>query len=171
MIRKATIDDLNQIWALRLKTTDLLKSRGIDQWQYVEPSIDQFRSDIEKQTFYVCDQGGKIVGMMFIMEEIEETYNHIDGTWHIDKPYITIHRLAVDKDYLGIGLADKLMEFSAMYALTKHVGSIRIDTHKDNHQAQRLFLKHGYQYCGIITLEEKVQGDRLRLAYDLKIGV
>jgi hypothetical protein len=37
MIRLAKLNDLKQIWELRLETTKLLKQRGIDQWQYHLP--------------------------------------------------------------------------------------------------------------------------------------
>ncbi|MFA6801681.1 MAG: GNAT family N-acetyltransferase [Acholeplasmataceae bacterium] len=170
MIRIATINDLDAIWNLRLKTTDLLKSRSIDQWQYIEPSKKQFMSDIENHTFFVSEFQNKIIGMMYIMTDIEHTYDVIDGQWRYDFPYITIHRLAVDQAYLNQGIAFKMLDFGVQYAIEHHISVIRIDTHKDNIQAQHLFEKQGFKLCGTIMLSPSIQGERKRLAYDLRIG-
>ena len=52
-IVQATLDDLEQIWNLRLETTELLKQRGIDQWQYKDPAQEIFIKDILNHEFYV----------------------------------------------------------------------------------------------------------------------
>ncbi len=171
MIRKAVLKDLDQIWALRLKTTELLKSRAIDQWQYVNPSKERFIKDINDQSFFVYEHDDKIIGMIYLMQDVEETYLDILGKWRYDLPYITIHRLAVDKDYLNQGVSDALMRFAIDYTKFQKMKYLRIDTHADNRQAKRLFEKHGFVECGIILLDKDHEGDRKRLAFDLYLGV
>ena len=70
MIREATLNDLDEIWKLRLETTQLLKERGIDQWQYVDPSIETFKKDILAHEFFVYEQDQSIVGMIAIKSGI-----------------------------------------------------------------------------------------------------
>ncbi|QWB95587.1 GNAT family N-acetyltransferase [Mycoplasmatota bacterium] len=170
MIRKATFDDIDAIWALRLKTSLLLHKRGIDQWQYLNPTKKRFIQDIEKESFFVYELNEKIVGMMYMQHEIESTYLHINGRWHLDKSYLTIHRLAIDDAYLGQGLSNKLMDYAKIYAKEHQINYIRIDTHEDNKHAVRLFTDHGFKLCGTILLDENHQGDRKRLAFDLTLG-
>lgn len=166
MIRKATIADLDAIWQLRLKTTILLKLRDIDQWQFDQPTRKRFECDILNQSFFVYTIEEQIVAMMYIQHEKEDTYDEINGSWRDNQPYITIHRLAVDTSYLGKGIAHKMLDFAKSYALNHDIYSIRIDTHKNNQNAIKLFLSHGFVYRGKIDLKSKY-GDPMRLAYDI----
>ena len=170
-IVQATLDDLDQIWNLRLETTELLKQRDIDQWQHKDPTQEIFIKDILNKEFYVAkDDSGLILGMMSLKEGIEFTYNIIyDGSWRFNVPYLTIHRLAVKRSLLGTNVAKQLMEYSEMIALKLNTPYIRIDTHKKNKYAIRLFESFGYVYCGWINLVQD-KGDIKRLAFDKKVG-
>ncbi len=167
----ATLDDLDQIWSLRLETTELLKYRKIDQWQFRDPSHETFIKDILNKEFYVVkDESGLILGMMSLKEGVEHTYNIIyDGFWRFKGSYLTIHRLAVKRSLLGEGVAKILMAYSEEVALKLNTPYIRIDTHEKNKYAIRLFESYGYVYCGWINLEQE-KGDLKRLAYDKRIG-
>lgn len=170
MIRKATLDDLDQIWQLRIETQLLLKERGIDQWQHQNPAIKTFQSDINLGEFYVYEKDDIIIGMIAIKSGIEKTYNQIyDGKWGYDNPYLTIHRLAIKRAYLGHKIAEKLLFFADELAVKTGVNYIRIDTYFTNKYAIRLFEKHGYLKRGWIILEPG-EGDLRRLAYDKWIG-
>lgn len=169
MIREATLNDLDEIWKLRLETTQLLKERGIDQWQYVDPSIETFKKDILAHEFFVYEQDQSIVGMIAIKSGIEPTYLTIyGGTWHVDQPYLTIHRLAVKKNRLGSSIAKNLLIYAEKRAKDLKTPYIRIDTHEHNRYAIRLFTSFGYQLCGYILLVQK-HGDLKRLAYDKQL--
>lgn len=169
MIRLATINDIENIWDLRLKTTELLKSRGIDQWQYKDPTKETFLKDIENEEFFVYVENQEIIGMLAIKHGVEPTYLNIyNGSWSYDLPYLTIHRLAVKKSHLGKGLSHKLLKFSEEYALSNQINYIRIDTHQMNKSAIRLFESNHYKLCGVIYLTQK-EGDKKRLAFDKKL--
>ncbi len=166
MIREAVLADLDDIWNLRLETTQLLKDRGIDQWQYIDPSLETFKKDILAHEFFVYEKYHKIIGMIAIKSGVEPTYLNIyDGAWHEDNPYLTIHRLAVKRDLLGQQIAIELLSFAERRARELNTPYIRIDTHEQNRYAIRLFTSFGYQLCGYIMLVQK-QGDLKRLAYD-----
>lgn len=170
MIREATIRDLNDIWKLRLETTELLKERGIDQWQHQNPTFETFRKDIELHEFFVYEFNMEIIGMISIKKGVEKTYKVIfDGSWHNDLPYLTIHRLAVKREYLGKKIAEELLLFADHQAQLLNIKQIRIDTYYTNQNAIRLFEKHGYKYRGWILLEPG-EGDLRRLAFDKWIG-
>lgn len=170
MIRLATLNDLDQIWELRLKTSNLLKSRKIDQWQYHKPEKQTFIDDINHKEFYVYELDHKIIAMIAIKSGVEKTYLDIyQGTWSEDQPYWTVHRLAVDPEHLGKNIAFKLLSFAHQLAMDHDIYYMRIDTHEDNSYAQKLFLNLGYQLKGYILLEEDHPGERKRLAYDLKL--
>ncbi|MBE0701172.1 MAG: GNAT family N-acetyltransferase [Acholeplasmataceae bacterium] len=165
----ANRNDMADIWSLKEKTSKLLKDRQIDQWQYNNPSHQQFLDDIDRQELYLYKENNQIVGMIAIKEGGDETYDIIyDGAWGFDEPYLTIHRLAVDTNHLGKGIAEKLLVFSEKLAIEKKTPYIRMDTHRDNRYAKRLFESFGYQLRGWILLNPQ-EGDRERLAYDKKM--
>ena len=166
MIRKATLNDLDQIWQLREETKNLLKERGIDQWQHTNPSLETFKNDISLGEFYVYEKENEILGMIAIKGGIERTYNVIyDGKWGYDLPYLTIHRLAVKRYYLGSHIAKDLLSFADQLAIDKKINYIRIDTYYTNKYAIRLFEEFGYILRGWIWLEPG-EGDLKRLAFD-----
>ncbi len=168
-IRHATLEDLDDIWQLRLETTELLKSRGIDQWQFKDPSRETFVKDISANEFYVAYEQDVLIGMMAVRSGIEHTYDIIyDGNWRIQTPYLTIHRLAVKKTFLGSEVSKQLLAYADWLAIKNKVGYIRIDTHHDNRNAIRLFESVGYVLCGWILLNQK-EGERKRLAFDKKV--
>lgn len=170
MIRLARVNDIDQIWQLRLETSALLKDRHIDQWQYHKPEKATLLEDISLGEFFVEEVDNHIVGMIAIKKGIEPTYNQIfDGSWGYDRPYITIHRLAVKKDCLGKNISVGLMKFAHEHTLSQGFDYIRIDTHEDNIYAQRLFMSLGYKLRGFILLDENHPGERKRLAFDIKL--
>lgn len=169
-IRHAQLSDLDEIWQLRNETSSLLKSRQIDQWQHNLPDKQTFIKDINQGEFFVYEIDNKVVGMIAVKEGIEPTYNKIfEGNWSLDKPYMTIHRLAVNPLYLGKKISFELMEFAHQIARDKNINYLRIDTHENNLYAQRLFTNLKYQLKGYILLDKVHIGDRKRLAYDLVI--
>jgi ribosomal protein S18 acetylase RimI-like enzyme len=171
MIRQANMSDIDQIWQLREETRQLLKDRGIDQWQHGNPSRETFIRDIELGEFFVYDIQGEILGMIAIKSGIEKTYNVIfDGAWGQDRPYLTIHRLAVKRHLLGKHVSVLLMKFAEKLAIERQVNYIRIDTHRNNVYAKRLFLSLSYIERGYIMLEGDL-GDLHRIALDKVIEV
>lgn len=168
MIRLAKINDLKQIWDLRLETSKLLKQRGIDQWQYHLPDQHTISNDIDLKEFYVYELDNKVIGMIAIKSGVEPTYDTIyDGAWTSDQAYLTIHRLAVSNQYLGQNIAEKLMIFAHDLAKEKDIDYIRIDTHEHNTYAIRFFKSLGYELKGYIFLNKNHPGDPKRLAFDI----
>lgn len=172
MIRKATLDDLDAIWELRLQTAKLLKTRGVDQWQSIFPIKQQFIDDINMDECYVLDINHHIIGMMAIKAGEEPTYKVIyDGLWHDKKPYLTIHRIAVHEDNHGQGYGVLLLNYAKNVARKLGYTYMRIDTHEDNHVAIKRFTTFGFKYCGYILLSKAHLSSRKRLAYDLILEV
>lgn len=167
-IQLATIDDLNDVWALRLKATAFLKSLDVDQWQFEDPTIHDFKDDILKDELYVYKEGHEIIGMFALKFGIEPTYAEIGGRWRYDEPYATIHRLALSVEHQKKGLAYEMLAYSEVITKEKGITYMRIDTHEKNLNAQRVFTKIGYVYCGTIILTIK-HGEKKRLAYDKRL--
>ena len=106
---------------------------------------------------------GKIVATAMFAIERDKTYDNIyDGKWLTEGKYAVIHRIAVDNNFKGLKLGAEIIICKA-----KGIESIKIDTHKDNNSMQKFLLNNGFEYCGVIYLEDK----SLRIAFERKIKI
>lgn len=128
------------------------------QWQGGRPTREEIVADIKKnQLFAVRDADGSILAVFAYIEGIDKTYVNIyDGAWKNDLPYSVIHRVAVAKNAHGRGVARFCFDFGF-----ERCGNLKIDTHRDNIPMQKALKKCGFEYCGIIYLENGEE----RLAY------
>lgn len=149
MIRRAEPEDMQKIMEIYRAARAYMRSEGnMRQWSGDHPSMDLLASDIEKGQLYVVTDGEEIHGAFaFILGE-DPTYIHIEGgAWKNDEPYGAIHRIAGDGKAKGI--------FKACLNFCKTQSqNIRIDTHADNKTMQHLLSKNGFDYCGIIHIED-----------------
>ena len=145
-------DDANEIYAL---AREFMKERGnASQWQGEYPGKRDVLEGIEHGTSYVVEDGGEIVATLHFDVDCDEAcYRRIyEGEWKSDAPYAVIHRIAVK--HHGRGIVDFCFE-----ECFKRFPNIRIDTHRDNIPMQKCLERNGFQYCGIIYLEDG--GERL----------
>ncbi|MGL4993454.1 MAG: GNAT family N-acetyltransferase [Bacteroidales bacterium] len=161
--RRTTTEDIEYIMLIVKQAQDDFKARGIDQWQNGYPNESVFRNDIESQNSYIYTLDDEIVATAMISFEGESTYDHIDGSWLSDIPYVVIHRIAVKESMKGKNIAGQIISHAKDMAKERGVSSIRIDTHRENLSMQRAVLKVGFIYCGVILLEDGAE----RLAYQL----
>lgn len=161
--RKAVESDIDRIMDIIRQAQAYFKKEGIDQWQNNYPNDEVIRDDIENGYGYVLLKEGEIVGTVAVSFDGEKTYNKIyGGKWLSNLPYAVIHRLAIDSNFKGQGLASVIIKNIEKMCLNRDIHSIRIDTHEDNKSMQRLIEKNGFQYCGIIYLEDNSE----RLAFE-----
>ena len=160
----STLADIPVIMSIVKDAQEYLAELGIDQWQDGYPTEEQIKLDIANNDSYVITQDFKIVGTTVFTFKPESTYKQIKGEWLTNKEaaYGVIHRLAVADAYRKIGLAKFVFDECELRTKEKNIKSLRIDTHRDNIGMQHMLKKRGYQYCGIIYLDN---GDE-RLAFE-----
>lgn len=61
---------------------------------------------------------------------------------------MVIHRVAIEKNYLGKGYAKNIFRFAEEFARNRKIYSIKADTNFDNADMLNIFKKLGYLYCG-----------------------
>ena len=114
--------------------------------------------------FYVMEENGKIIGTLAVIFDGERTYDKIyDGEWKTtEEPYAAIHRVAVDAECKGQGIAGAMIAEVEKMCREKGVRSMKNDTHRDNQSMQRMQAKNGFEYCGVIYLEDGAE----RIAFE-----
>jgi N-acetylglutamate synthase-like GNAT family acetyltransferase len=165
MIRKARIEDLNDILEVIKDAKELLRKNNSMQWQtskYPDASI--FLEDIRKGYLYVCEEDGKVGGVATLLEEPDENYHEIEGQWLNDEKYYSIHRLAVKSEYYGRGIAKQLFKYFEEITKKAGIKNIRVDTTSENSVMHHLLNIFNYQVCGKIYLKT-IEEYNERIAY------
>jgi ribosomal protein S18 acetylase RimI-like enzyme len=162
-VRRATCNDLLEIMRIIEQGRESLRLAGIPQWQDGYPNKDVITADNEHENSYVLDMDGKILGTTALVFGEDLNYKRIfEGTWLTAEPYGAIHRIAVDSDRKGQGLAKILVQATEEICKARGVFSLRVDTHKDNKAMQKMLERSGFTYCGVIYLADGSP----RLAYE-----
>ncbi|TAH63093.1 MAG: GNAT family N-acetyltransferase [Gottschalkiaceae bacterium] len=154
--RKATEADIDSIMEIINQAQTWFKERGINQWQNNYPNPEIIKKDIDNSYGYILLKDNVVVSYVALIFDGEITYNSIyNGEWISNDKYAVIHRMAVESGYKGQGLASVIFNYVEELCYEKKVHSIKVDTHEDNIPMQKLLYKNGFQYCGIIYLEDK----------------
>lgn len=162
-LRLATLKDVDTILKIANEAKLSLAELNIDQWQYGYPNQATFTTDIQNQELYVYQENA-VLGFMMLSFREEKTYRVIDGKWLNEQPYATIHRLAISESAKQRKIASQMIEAAKFIAYTNEVHSLKADTHAGNYIMQKCLEKNGFEYCGVIQLDER-EGDLSRLAY------
>jgi GNAT superfamily N-acetyltransferase len=169
-IRLSLTEDIPKIIEIIDDAKAYLASQNIDQWQNGYPNAKQVENDIlNEESYVVVNDDNKIMATSMFTKRKEPTYKKvIDGNWIIDESlsYGVIHRLAMSKDYRGLGIAKFIFEEFHQQLKDKNIQSLKIDTHEENIGMQSLIKKLGYKYCGIIYTNYNAK----RLAFEKVIS-
>lgn len=153
--RKSVKSDIPKIMVIIKQAQAYFKEQNIDQWQNGYPNEEVINNDIEKEESYVMIKDNEILATTVISFDKESSYkNIIDGKWLTNEDYGVIHRVAVDSNYKGLGLSHKIIKYTEEVCLEHGIHSIKVDTHEENIPMQSLLKKNGFEYCGLIYLED-----------------
>lgn len=153
--RKSVKSDIPQIMSIVKQAQAYFKEQNIDQWQNGYPNEEVINNDIKNEDSYVIIKEDEIVATTVVSFDKESSYkNIIDGKWLTNGDYGVIHRVAVNNTYKGLGLSHKIIKYAEELCLEKGVHSIKVDTHEENIPMQNLLKKNGFEYCGVIYLED-----------------
>lgn len=151
LFRRAQSEDQDRIWKILADAVLRRKEEGSQQWQDGYPNPSVIKTDIEKGNGYVLADGDIIAGYCAIMINDEPEYATIKGSWLTDGDFVVCHRVAVAEDYLGKGLAQKMLLHVEEFAREHHIRSVKADTNFDNAGMLYIFKKLGYIYCGEVA--------------------
>lgn len=166
--RKATPDDIGAILDIMDGARKFMEQNGVVQWVNGYPSREVVAADIDAGNCCVMEDGEGVCACVTVLADGEPTYDRIyDGQWLTGDgaEYLAMHRVAVADRVRGQGVAPLMVAEVKSRALREGYPSIRIDTHRDNRAMQRMLAKTGFQYCGVIYLENGSE----RIAFELMV--
>lgn len=162
--RRTVTEDIPGIMKMIRQAQTYMKEHNIDQWQKGYPNEKVFQEDIARGYSYVLEDEGQLLGTLAVIFDGEPTYDNIyEGSWKTEgTSYGAIHRVAVAEELKGRGIAGTMLSEAEKLCRERGIRSMRNDTHRDNHSMQRMLAKNGFEYCGIIYLEDGAE----RIAFE-----
>ena len=152
IIRKANKTDLDDIMLMYKSCVKGMLANDIDQWDATYPNTEVITKDLEKQSYYIAEIEGEIIGGINIDKNQDKTYLDID--WK-DKSnsFLVVHRLGVKEEFWEKKIGKKLMIFAENMVIEKGLKSIRLDTYSGNPKAMEFYRRLGYRELGSINLK------------------
>ena len=143
MIRLATETDLDAIMGIVKEVIEEMGERGSVQWSSSYPSREDFLRDIKRSELYVYEQAGHVSGMCTFSHTGHKEYGEIPFT---TTNALTIKRLAVSPSQRNRGISHQFMAAILQLADKTNKAAVNGDTFKNNPDAQKFFLKHGFRW-------------------------
>ena len=149
-IRLATPEDIPALALLMQRVVPLMRAVGNLQWDENYPNPEAFARDVQRGQLWVAEINGAVAGIVALTSDPEPDY--VQADWDHTEPALVVHRLAVDPEFRGAGVARALMQQAEQVAAAQALPVIRVDTNVENQATQRLFPGLGYRFAGEITL-------------------
>lgn len=150
IVRLASPQDIPQILELLKSVVPAMNALGNYQWDSHYPNEEVFKKDISLSQLWVAEVDSAIAGISAITTDQEPEY--AEAGWDITEPAIVTHRLAVNINFRGMGIARALLMKAEEEATRRNIAVLRIDTNTNNEATRALFPKLGYLYSGEIGL-------------------
>lgn len=145
--RKATLDDLEEIYALVSYAVDDLIRKEILQWDEIYPTKEDFRDDINKNQLYVGLTDNQIAVVYALNQESDKEYQN--GNWkYPDRPYYVVHRLCVHPNFQHRGIAKHTLLHIEAELLQNDIHAIRLDAFSNNPFSLKLYDSLQYSRVG-----------------------
>ena len=168
-MRLANKNDIKNIMSIIDEAKQFLKESGSTQWQNGYPNEETIQTDLKNNVGYVFVVGDQVAAYAAVIDGIDPNYNEINGSWKNEKDeYSTIHRICFSSNYQGHGLAKLFISNILTLKYAKGIRNLRVDTHKLNVPMQTLAQHNGFEYRGIIRVDDE-PADPDRLAYELNL--
>ena len=143
VIKKASKQDLDQLFSVVKSCAKNLIEQGIFQWSENYPTKEILSSDIAFKQIWKIENETGIVGSIVLTEIEDPEYEPVKWLTNNQKN-LYIHRLAIHPDFQGKGFAQKLMDFAEKFAVKNNYDSVRLDTFSKNKRNQKFYEKRNY---------------------------
>jgi ribosomal protein S18 acetylase RimI-like enzyme len=144
--------EIDQVMTLIKEAISEMERNGIHQWDEIYPDRTVMLNDVAAGQLYSTMSGNTITGVITLNEDQPSEYGSI--SWNDEGRPLVVHRLCIDPEFQGQGLAKRLMEFAEDYARENNFTSIRLDAFPDNSRAVALYDSLNYQLLGTVRFRK-----------------
>lgn len=154
-IRIAKPSEFENIRSFYHKVIDLMQDAEYKPaWEKgVYPSDAYLRESIDNGELWVCEYEGEHAAAMIVNHKCNEEYKSVK--WSVDadvSEFLVVHALCVLPTLQGKGIAGALVRKVIEIAKNTYQKVVRLDVLEGNIPAERLYLKHGFQYVDTLQM-------------------
>lgn len=149
--RLATLNDIPAIMQIVAAVVPLMRATGNLQWDDKYPNPSVFEADIAHSQLWVAESNSEVAGVIALT--LDQSPEYIQAGWDITEPAIVVHRLAVNPEFQGQGIAAALLLQADIVGRERKILRVRADTNTKNQAMQGLLPKLGYTFSGEISLD------------------
>jgi GNAT superfamily N-acetyltransferase len=146
MMRKAVLEDLEDIMDIIKETITEMHSYNNYQWDENYPKEKDFINDIQNGCLFAAERQGKLVGFLCVNKIEPVEYSELN--WSSNEEVMVVHRMSVNPASRRRGIGTELMSFAEELALRSNVRYLKTDTYSTNTNMNALFVKCGYKLVG-----------------------
>lgn len=152
IVEAATIEDLESVVDLLV---DLFEQEAdfTPNRQKQTRAVRLILENPSRGRIFVLRHHDRILGMVNLLTTISTA----EGGFALQLEDLIIHR-----DYRGVGLGSKLLEFALAYAREKEFVRITLLTDADDERTRDFYLKHGFYVSRMVPLRIMLNGGQER---------
>lgn len=156
-IKLASDSDSNQISSLLKEVAQWIRSKNIDQWQYLLQGGDdeEISQAISNQLTYKVLEGTELIGTFTLSPTQSEWDVHIFGPEE-DQNSLYLHRLAVVPRKMGKGIGMAIIQWIQENIQTDKK-YLKLDCVAHNKKLNQFYQKNGFEYIGETDSHSKYQ--------------
>ncbi|MEK5391364.1 GNAT family N-acetyltransferase [Margalitia sp. FSL K6-0131] len=156
-IKLASDSDSKQIIYLLKETAQWIKSKNIDQWQYLLEGGDdeEISLAISNQFTYKVLEGTELIGTFTLSPTQSEWDIHIFGPEEVQNS-LYLHRLAVAPRKMGKGIGMAIIQWIKDNIQTDKK-YLKLDCVSHNTKLNHFYQKNGFDYIGETDSHSKYQ--------------
>lgn len=147
--RPAEPADMEAVGRLFREAIAAMNRQGIDQWDDLYPTLEHLDADRKERSLWLVEDKSRLAASVTLNECPAEEYTGI--RWIKSGRVLYVHRLCVDPDQQGRGVARKIMLWVERFAEERGYDVIRLDTFSGNPRALRLYVGLGYEFVADMT--------------------
>ncbi|MFE9016684.1 GNAT family N-acetyltransferase [Streptomyces cyaneofuscatus] len=142
IIVRAGKGDLPLLVSMRRQSACWLRARGIAQWGARVP-VDDIAESVHAGTVYLIRHGDHTAATVTL------DARPFPGLWLSEElavPDLHLHRFIVLREYAGIGLGARILDWAGNCAAECGRRWVRVNASTDNACLHRYYLKHGFKH-------------------------
>lgn len=160
------VQDINLAMQVMYKVGTWMKNSGLGYSQWWDPKNmnRQFMlKHSETDEYFVALVDNKPAASVILQEnERNQSWKYVDG--NNQQKALYVHWLCVDRDFAGLGLSGRMINFAAKEAKKRGFKLLRLDTDADEPKLCKLYKNLGFSVRGI----EK-EDERRAIFFEMKI--
>lgn len=162
-LEQAKMEEFEEYLAIIEDAKKFQREQGFIQWTDDYPNRATILEDLHLGKGYALKVDGKVAGYVYVDFDGEPVYEEIEGEWRTQEPYVAVHRLALSREFRGLGLSTAVFGLVEELCKGKPVKSMRMDTDPCNKRMQHVLQKNGFVLCGKIIFQgsEKLAFDKV----------